>query len=112
MRATKLALVGLVALLLAGCGTSKYKDAIVGKWQNTKIPDSRMEFKGDGTVAFENNMGHFTATYSLDANDNLNMTTNQPINGNTKFRSKISISDDVLTMTDPNGHVSTFKRMK
>jgi hypothetical protein len=102
MRAFGLVLVGVVALSLTSCKESKYKDAIVGKWQGSAqgIPIT-IDIRKDGTMDYVG----FAATWKLDGSDNLKITTDREIPGtNTKrFQSKVSISGDVMTLTDEVG---------
>jgi hypothetical protein len=113
MRVKSLVGIGCLALLMAGCGSSKYKDALVGKWQNPSNPAMVFEFTASGRL----NAGHMTGNYTLDAWDTVWITTDKPVSMpggkvTSKFKSTVSISGDTLVLTDPDGSKATFKRMK
>jgi hypothetical protein len=107
MRKVGFVLVCCLALFLSSCGSSQYKDSIVGKWQSTTTP-AVMELTKDGKV----NAGPMSGTYTLDSSDNLRVTTNKPVKGNTRFQSKVEIKNDMMTLTDPDGTKTTWKRVK
>jgi hypothetical protein len=111
MRYVAYILIACLALLWhssASAAGSKYKDAIVGKWQNTKNAKSIIEFTKDGKLI----AGPFTGTYTLDEKDTLLITTAKPFNGLRKFTSKVSITKDVMTLIDPDGTKAIWKRVK
>jgi hypothetical protein len=110
MRSFGLALVGGLALCLSSCGPSQYKDAIIGKWQSTTPGNNlTLEFFSDG----KGKIAGFDMTYRLDSSNNCHITTKQPLKeGKTNFRTKVSISGDVMTITDPDGSNLTLQRVK
>jgi hypothetical protein len=102
MRKLGMAVIGVVALSLASCKESQYKDAIVGKWQGQMQGITiTLDIRKDGTMDYVG----FPAKWKLDGSDNLKITTDREIPGtNTKrFQSKVSITGDTLTLTDEVG---------
>ncbi|MBI1913232.1 MAG: hypothetical protein HYS12_00495 [Planctomycetes bacterium] len=108
MRILGLTFVCCVLLAVASCkeSQSQYKDAIVGRWQLINGPGS-VEFAKDGKASLNGVEG----TYRLDGKDNVTITTNESFRGATRFTAKVSsITGNEMTLTDPDGTVSKWKR--
>src|SRR5262245_16439891 len=105
MRPVRLVLVGLLALLMIGCSESKYKDAVVGRWEiRGPAGMNFMELTADGKVRSSQGSG----TYKLDGEDRIWMRLDG-MDG--KLMSKIvSIDANQMTIKDPDGSVWTFTR--
>ena len=56
-------------------------------------------------------MRGFEGTNKLDGRDNVTINTKESIFGKTLFVSKVSISGDEMTLTDPDGTVTKLKRL-
>jgi uncharacterized protein (TIGR03066 family) len=106
MRTVRVALVCCVLLAVTACKESQYKEAIVGKWKPIGGPDIILEFTRDGKISW----GGIDGTYRLDGSDNLFITTKTELKGKTRFKTKISIQGNEMTMTDPDGQSGKFKR--
>jgi hypothetical protein len=67
-----------------------------------------MELIKDGSLF----AGQMIGTYSVDWSDTIWITTDKPVKGKTKFKSKVSISNDVMTWTDDDGTKASWRRVK
>lgn len=125
MRKVSFLLLSALLAFAVGCGASKPKDQIVGKWESTEEADkgNTMEFKADGTVAFVAKMGDKSMTmpgkYKFLEDELMEVEIENPlaalVPGSPKTMSqkiKIKVDKDSLTTTDEKGKVEKAKRVK
>lgn len=107
MKKTYLFLIFCFVFLLASC-SSKPEDLIIGKWQ--KIDGTgTIEFFKDGTVSITGTTGlgkkSGAGTFKFVDDSHLRLE-------GLGIVVKISLSQDELTLTDPEGNVSKYRRGK
>ena len=127
MRRFTAAVAGFVLLFVLGCGSTKPKDLIVGKWEATE-PDlakrmkKAIEFKLDGSLVqsvAKGPMGEGSEAtpgkYNFTADDlveiELQHTADKKGSWKETFKLKVEVSKDSLILTDQDGSsVTRFKR--
>lgn len=108
-----------------GCGSSKPKDLIVGKWESTedKTKGEVVEFKSDGTMVMTMGDGDkkasMTAKYKFLEDELMEVEMENPLAGldakmpkTLSQKIKIKVTKDELTTTDDGGKVIKAKRVK
>jgi len=107
-------------LFILGC-SSNNKGKIEGtKWSSQaatvkgkSIPAGvlQLEFRSDGSMVYGVGPQAYTGRYSLGAGDSVTLNLDQDLAGRKVHSERISISGDLLTMTDSDGTQLTFKKM-
>jgi uncharacterized protein (TIGR03066 family) len=127
MRKVSLCVLSLVFLIAAGCGSSKPKDVIVGKWEpmdeKEKDKITMLEFTSDGKmiIAFKETMPpgmKVDAKYKFLSDDE--MESEITISGGQLPKPKIEtekvkvkvINKDEVHTTDSKGKIDKMKRVK
>ena len=100
-------LICLLALGLSGCSKNS---ALVGKWQGDTAGDT-MEFRSDGTFSIAGDKD-MKGTYSFNGD-----TLDTKLDGDMgkalgTMSAPAKLEGDTLEITDPDGKVGTYKRVK
>ncbi|MBL8796990.1 MAG: hypothetical protein JNM56_24020 [Planctomycetia bacterium] len=118
MRHTSVVLLGFLLVFLAGCGSAKPKDLIVGKWEAQNDEAKKM---GGMTVEFkpESAMTMKIGTVSIDGKykfvDDATVEVETEMLGKKDSKKfKVEIVKDEMTTTELDGakEVSKFKKVK
>jgi uncharacterized protein (TIGR03066 family) len=119
LRVVGMGLLVSVLVVASGCGSSKPKDLIIGKWEVTeKLGDKEMkgtyEFTKDGTLKMSMGPISMDAKYKFIDDNNFEMTMEIPGLKETKSEKiKIeSITSDKMVASDPKGEKKEFKKVK
>lgn len=94
-------------LLFASCSSSA--NSIAGKWEEVGGTHARMEFLKDGNVIAVAGRKQLTGRYEFLDKNRLRIDYGGRI-GAMVFQ--VSIAEDELVLTEPNGDISKFKRVK
>jgi hypothetical protein len=114
MRKVSLLLVALAALQLPACGTkANPQELIVGKWESTDASNYRTaEFTQDGSVSLPTAMG-------LQGNGGYKFTDKDYVEfdiglggARQKYKAKVAVTKDTLSLSYEKGEPQTFKRLK
>lgn len=116
----RLRLCFIALCLVAGCGSSKPQELILGKWDSTSdVMRASVEFKPDGTVDGHLGPVRVLGSYRLTDDGHLEMdVANQSIkeagqgDGKATFKLKYQLSRNELITTDPQGTQVRFKRVR
>jgi hypothetical protein len=95
----------LAAAVIGFCASQAYAD-ILGSWQHTSLP-WRIEFRADGQMSMITVGQPKLGQYILHAD----MLTVQMRDGQF-FRSKFSVTDTALVITDSDGTINIFERVR
>src|SRR5436305_8097408 len=98
MRAARLGLAASLLLLLASC-SSKPKDLIVGKWEDSDGTSLVVEFASDGTVTLTDKRNQpVQGKYTFTGENQIGI--NESEGKIPKMTFKVAVSTKELTMTD------------
>ena len=95
-------------LFLLSCSARSGKE-IVGKWQEIGGTNARMEFFQDGNVTIVAGGRQLAGKYEFLDNKRLKIDYGANV-GAMIF--EVSINGDQMVLKEPNGEVSTFKKVK
>lgn len=118
MRHTFLALLGFLLVFLAGCGSSKPKDLIVGKWEAQADEAKKMggmvvDFRPDSAMTMK--MGKVSIDGKYKFVDDATVEVEMEMFGKKDSKKyKVEIVKDEMTTTELDGkkEVSKFKKVK
>lgn len=106
MKAVRMCLVVCFALMFASCALKPGWD-MVGKWQKNDAKDT-IEFSTGGTLSMVSGNTSLTASYKL--RDPAHLEINMGVLGPLVL--KVALSNNVLSITDANGKVTQYHRVK
>jgi hypothetical protein len=106
MKTVRLSVLVCFALLFAACSLKPTWD-LVGKWQHDQGKGS-IEFFRNGTLTLQN--GGTTLTTSYKMKDPKHLQVEMGSLGTLVL--KLTVNRDSLTLTDPEGKVSKFQKVK
>jgi hypothetical protein len=118
MRNLCVCLIGVLCLFLTSCGGgSNSKDLLIGTWKGKNkgsTVESLMEFTKDGKVKNEaigvDSVSH--GTYQWIDNDNIEISLTMPAGKTITEKSKVAVTKQALTLTNPQGSVGSYTREK
>ncbi|TVS08677.1 MAG: hypothetical protein EA417_22250 [Gammaproteobacteria bacterium] len=99
---------GLLALVVTACG-GNIEEEIIGKWVERDGPE-RIEFDEDGSVVLHFEGMELEGRYEFLARDKVLLDLRGPRVTSDPIEAPVSIDDDVLSFTMPDGRVATYSR--
>ena len=118
MRHTFLALLGFLLVFLAGCGSAKPKDLIIGKWEaqgeeQKKMGGMVVDFKPDSSMTLKMGIVSIHGKYKFTDDTTVEVEIELPNKTESKTM-KVEIVKDEMTATDLDGKKATtkFKKVK
>ena len=96
----------MLAIFLVSC-SSNSENSIVGKWQKDGGTQAKVEFYKDGSVTAVAGSNQLSGKYEFLDENRLRIDYGGKV-GAMIF--KMSILENELVLTEPNGRISTFKR--
>lgn len=124
MRRTSIVLMGFAVLFLSSCSGDKPKNSIVGKWDSideaklaatyefSKDGGCKMIMKIPGSGDAKATEATYEGKYKFVDDETMDLELNFAGRPFTKEQDKVKVSNDELTLTDKDGGVQKFKRVK
>ena len=108
-------------LMICGCNSNNQGKIEGTKWSSLggKIlgvsftsGTASVEFKKDGKLVFRFGDRTHTGNYALGMGDRVTLNLDKALPNGKSFGEKVSVSDDIMIMTDPDGTKLSFVKEK